>query len=228
MNRPDLSISVVVPVLDDATRLDALLQQLQSLDTALDIIVVDGGSRDNTAQVASTYPVTLLHTNAGRGNQLAVGCDAATGEVLWFVHVDSVLDPDSLAYIRDAIHGGARFGCFSISFHDATSTSMRVIAYLSNLRARWFGWLYGDQGVFCEAGFYDEIGGFSRHLPLMEDLAFSRKARQHTRPRVLEARIGSSARRFTTGGAWRTFWKMQCLKFAYLFGVSADTLRKHY
>ncbi len=228
MSQPSPSLSIITPVLNEASGLAVCLDRLIAIEGEKEIIIVDGGSTDHTCAVAARYPVTLIHSDRGRGKQLATGRDAASGDLLWFIHVDSVIHPQSGKWIRETTASGTRCGCFSLFFHDSTTIGIRVIAYLSNLRARWFRSLYGDQGIFCDAAFYDQIGGFNRELPLMEDIEFSRRARRHTHLQVLPHPIGSSARRFLKGGVWRTFWKMQALKLCYACGMSAETIRKQY
>jgi hypothetical protein len=122
---------------------------------------------------------------------------------------------------------GTRFGCFSLYFHDRDSFLMGLTSFFSTWRARYLGWVFGDQGIFVTASLFKQIEGFPKQ-PLMEDLQFSLNAKRLSKVSVVDLKIGTSARRFTEGGVLKTIWLMHRLKYDYFRGVPAEQLWKRY
>lgn len=220
-------ISIIIPVLNEEDRLASLLDSLSELSGDVEIIVVDGGSTDGSAKVAAER-ATVLVSEPGRANQMNAGAGIAKGSVYWFVHADSVLPSGNCVLaIQAAVESGACFGCFSLYFHDSNTFLMRLIGLFSTWRARYLGWVFGDQGIFVTAAFFQQLGGFPKQ-PIMEDLQFSLNAKRMSEVLVIDLEIGTSARRFTEAGTLKTLWLMHRLKFDYFRGVSADQLWKRY
>ncbi len=223
-------ISIIIPVLNEAPHITEHLRAFQALKGQFEIIVVDGGSQDQTVNLANACleaPHKVISSDTGRAKQLNKGASIAEGHTLWFVHLDSQLHPNSPLAIEHARSNGYRYGCFSLFFYDSQHLFMKFVAFTSRLRARQGKWLFGDQGIFIQKAFFDQINGFPQ-IPIMEDLAFSTRAREYNKPKVLKLPIGTSARRFHHGGMLKTFLKMQKLKLDYLRGVSTHTLLQQY
>lgn len=219
-------ISIIVPVLNEEATIGATLDHLMRACPDCEILVVDGGSTDQTADIAQRYARVLVST-PGRGQQMNVGAAAAAGDILWFVHADTEVDPKADSQIRQALADPATIGGgLTLAFHDS-SLSLAIVAGLSNLRARTLHWIFGDQSLFVRRSVFESLGGFPV-LPLMEDLEMSRRLNRCGRLVLLDAMSRTSARRFRDGGTWRVLWRMQCLKAGYLLGVPAAKLHARY
>ncbi len=220
-------ISIIIPVLNDEQHLVRLIDNLSELSGDYELIVVDGGSTDDSARIAAER-ATVVESEPGRAHQMNAGARIARGSVFWFVHADSVVPSlSSVLAIQAAVDKGVEVGCFALYFHDSNAFLMRLTGILSTWRARYVGWLFGDQGIFVTAAFFRQLDGFPKQ-PIMEDLQFSLNAKRLSKASVIDLKIGTSARRFTQAGTLKTLWLMHCLKFDYLRGVSAEQLWKRY
>ena len=190
-------ISVVIPTLNEATRLPTLLRRLAASSTPHEVIVADGGSTDGTARLAEMSGASLIEGARGRGPQLAAGAAAARGDILWFLHADTTLPAaDPLAAIARALDTEETIegGNFRLLFDGNTEFCRWLDGFYERLRAR--GLYYGDSGVFIRRAVFDGIGGIGP-LALMEDYDLVR--RLEARGRTIQIRdpaLTTSARRF--------------------------------
>jgi rSAM/selenodomain-associated transferase 2 len=219
------SVSIVVPVLDEAERLPGLLDRLRRDFASCEVVVVDGGSADGSPDLVCA-PAVLVRSQPGRGHQLNVGARNSSGEVLWFVHADARVDPAALGQLRAALAdpqvvGG---GC-TLRFDRAAA--LRYVAWTSNQRARRLRWIFGDQALFVRRSVFDSLGGFPE-IPLMEDLELSRRLARAGRTVLLPSPCTASARRFEAHGTLRLLAWMQWLKLAYLAGADPAALARRY
>lgn len=222
----ELPVSIVVPVLNEAPRLPGLLDRLIRDFPGCELVVVDGGSSDGTADLVAA-PARLVQTWAGRGHQLNVGAAATTGPVLWFIHADTRPDPAALEQVQAALADPAVVGGgLRLSF-DRGTAALRWVAWSSNVRARRLGWIFGDQAMFIRRAAFDRLGGFPE-WPLMEDLEMSRRLARAGRLVLLPARSMASSRRFDEHGVFRLLVLMQRLKLAYFAGVDPAELGRRY
>lgn len=220
-----IKISLIVPIYNEGKTIDTLLEQLSSLSGSWEIILADGGSTDDTLS-KSEGCYTLLSCPKGRANQMNYAAKHATGDVLWFVHCDSILPKDSYEQIRSAVEQGARWGCFHIGF-DYDGPFMGCNTYLSNRRAR-KGIAFGDQGIFVIRELFLELGGFPE-LPLMEDYEFSRRMREKNIPIAqLPGRIITSGRRYRDKFPLVTMWQMFYLRCLYRRGMDINDIARRY
>lgn len=219
-------VSIVVPVLNEEKNIKKALEKLRSLKGNKEIIVVDGGSIDNTVSIARSYARVVL-SSKGRAIQMNTGAKLARGEIIWFVHSDSVLEVDSILEIEKEIELGFIGGGFSLYFYDSKSYFMRYIALTSNIRASLLKMFFGDQGIFIRRDKFIEVGGFPE-IDIMEDLEYSKRIAKLGRIRRLKKSIGTSSRRFTKGGLLKTFLLMQKLKVLYILGVDPKKLSDMY
>ena len=213
-------LSIVIPVRDAATFLASCLAALEegrSCGLVREIIVVDGGSRDDTPARALALGARLLVAPAGRGAQLAAGAASASGAWLLFLHADTILPPDwpaSVAAFLDVKENAARAGYFALRFDDG-GWAPRLIERCVALRCRWLGLPYGDQGLLLTAESYRALGGF-RPLPLMEDIDLVRRIGPR-RLRLLPAAVTTSAARYRRDGYGpRVLRNLACLTLYYL------------
>ena len=218
-------ISIVVPTLNEADNLRATLDALQVFGDA-EIIVVDGGSDDATVSIARDYNVKILHSKRGRGMQLQTGGAAATGEVFWFVHADTVPPPDAIFEIKKALKdsrvGG---GNFTIRF-DGERCAAKILTRLYP-KLNYLGLIYGDSAIFARREIYQKIGGF-KDYPIFEDLDFVERLRKAGEIVTLPAIVTTSSRRFAGKSFVLTFARWTILQILYWLGVSPETLLKIY
>lgn len=221
-----LKLSVIVPVLNEADVIGANLQALLAA-APHEIIVVDGGSTDQTREICRQLGVTLVTSQPGRGRQMNVGAGRASGDVLLFLHADTRLPTGALrdiaAILRDSHCPGGRFDVEI----DGTHWMLKIVAALINQRSRLTGVATGDQGIFVRRPVFQSMGGFPE-VPLMEDIAFCRKLKRIGPIACLRSRVITSGRRWESDGVWRTIIKMWALKLAYLAGVSPHRLKRFY
>ncbi len=221
-----LAVTIIVPVLDEAHIIEAALTRLRRDFGDCELIVVDGGSSDDTTHLAATH-ARVLSASPGRALQMNEGARHADGDVLWFVHADTAIDPQALHQLRAALADpGTVGGGLSLRF-DRYTPSLDYLARVSTLRARRLHHVFGDQAMFVRREVFERLGGFAP-LPLMEDLEFSRRLHRTGRMVVLPATSTASSRRFTRYGTLRMIAFMQYLKLLFLAGVSPERIRLRY
>ena len=223
-----MKLSIIVPTLDEGASVATTLESFAPMRSAGDeVIVVDGGSADGTPELARPRADRVLTAPRGRARQMNAGAAAAGGDVLWFVHADSRVDPAARADLEQAFgtggHAWARFGVRL----SGRRPLFRLVAALMNARSCLTGIATGDQGIAVTRTAFEAVGGFPE-LPLMEDVALSRALRARARPACLPVRITTSSRRWEQHGAWRTVWLMWSLRFAYWRGVDPAVLAGRY
>lgn len=220
-------LSVIVPALNEAAGIGDTLAALAPLRAAgHEVLVVDGGSRDDTVRRAEAACDRVLDAPRGRAAQMNAGAAAAQGEGLLFLHADTRLPPDALPAVQQALAAGARWGRFDVAI-EGRSRWLPVVATLMNWRSRLTGIATGDQALFVSAALFRELGGYAP-LPLMEDVELSRRLRAVARPACLRQRVRTSGRRWDERGALRTIVLMWWLRWRYWRGTPADALARAY
>lgn len=215
-----------MPVLNEAGGIGAALKALAPLrERGAEVLVVDGGSRDETAAVASPLADCVLQAPRGRASQMNAGAAAAQGRLLLFLHADTRLPDDALLQIEQAIRRHA-WGRFDVSIA-GRSAWLPVIAATMNLRSRLTGIATGDQAIFMTRAAFDAVGGYPDQ-PLMEDIELSKRLKRIGPPACLRARVVTSGRRWERRGVWRTILLMWRLRFAYWRGIPAARLADRY
>jgi rSAM/selenodomain-associated transferase 2 len=222
------SLSVVLPTLNAAARLETCLSALRAWPGTLQLIVVDGGSDDDTVKLAHAAEATVLPTDKGRGQQLARGGAAGTGPWVLFLHADTILSDtwveDVQQYMAEPDQN-SKAAAFRFALDDG-SVSARRIERLVAWRCRALGLPYGDQGLLIRKETYDEVGGY-RALPLMEDVDLVRRIGRK-QIHMFEARAVTSADRYRKNGWWaRPSRNLFCL-FLYICGVPPRWIAKLY
>ena len=222
-----MQLSVVMPVLDEAAGISATLRALAPLRArGHEVIVVDGGSADATVALASAGADRVIQGPRGRARQMNAGAAVAQGEVLLFLHADTLLPDAADGAVQQAIHEGARWGRFDVRISGGKAM-FPVISALMNLRSRWSGITTGDQALFVQRTLFMQLGGYADQ-PLMEDIELSRRLRVLSPPACLRLRVLTSGRRWQQRGVWRTVWLMWRLRWRYWRGASPEALARAY
>ncbi len=220
------TLSVIIPTLDEACVLRATLDAVRRLRGSVELLVVDGGSSDATAEIAHACGARDLSVGRGRGVQMHAGAEAARGQVFWFLHADTIPPPDAAERIFDALRDAAVFGGnFQLRF-DGAKRAARFLTWLYP-QLRKLGLTYGDSGIFVRAAAYREIGGF-KPFPIFEDLDLVRRLRRVGRMAHLPATVVTSSRRFEGRSFPLTFTRWAILQVLYWLGVHPRTLARLY
>ena len=219
-------ISIIIPVLNEAAVLGALLRQLKSIPGPCQIIVVDGGSADETLACAQALAdCSLVSPVVGRAAQMNLGAAEAEGDILWFVHADSALLGAPWAY-RQALSGGATWGFFPVRLAGSMPV-FRILEHAINWRSRLSSVATGDQGIFVRRECFVGLQGFAEQ-PLMEDVEICKRLRRQARPQVARLPLQTASRRWEHYGVLRTVVLMWRLRLLYFLGVSAQRLATKY
>jgi glycosyltransferase involved in cell wall biosynthesis len=245
-------ISIIIPVLNESANLQRAIKSTQPSDN-IEVIVVDGGSTDDTCQVAVELGVQVITSPAGRSRQMNLGAAAATGDILLFLHGDSRLPLGFDRLIRQVMNrkdvpitGGATCGhvwsevasdpcvagrkaiagAFRLGI-DAPQRSLRWVERGVNWRSQVCQMPYGDQGIFLRAKVFNEIGGFP-DLPIMEDFELMRRLRKRGKISIVPQPVMTSARRWLQKGILKTTLINQLMVLGYLVGVSPTQLVELY
>ncbi|HEY3784404.1 MAG TPA: TIGR04283 family arsenosugar biosynthesis glycosyltransferase [Steroidobacteraceae bacterium] len=223
-----MKLSIIVPVLNEAQQLLHALESLASVRArGVEVIVVDGGSGDEAAAAAGRMGVRLVSSSKGRARQMNAGARIASGEVLLFLHVDTVLPENAELLIETAMRDRRRiWGRFDVDIR-GRSWMLTVIAALMNWRSRVSAIATGDQGIFVVRSAFESVGGYPDQ-PLMEDIELCKRLRVLSPPACLRARAVTSGRRWESRGVWHTIILMWRLRWAYWRGVPASVLASMY
>jgi rSAM/selenodomain-associated transferase 2 len=222
----EASVSVIVPALNESLRIARAINSAFSAG-AHEVIVVDGGSMDDTLQRAEQAGALVRSSPPGRAVQQNAGAALARGNVLLFLHADNWLGSETIQQIKQHCRSRTRVaGAFRQSI-DAVGMSYRVLERGNALRASWFGRPYGDQGIFVDRQLFVEVGCFAE-VPLMEDLLIMQQIRHHVRPTLLAGPIHVDARRWQQGGIVRQTLRNWSLLGAHTFGCSPARLARFY
>jgi rSAM/selenodomain-associated transferase 2 len=225
--KSNLTVSVVIPVLDDLDALATTLEEFRSARIGPDeIIIIDGGHDSDCASLALRYHCIYLRTRPVRGYQLHAGARCASGDVIWFLHADAHPPVSAIALIRDQIAAGAIGGYFRFRFAGQQTWYKRLLTWFINIRTR-FGVPYGDQGLFIRTSSYATTGGFP-DFPLFEEVSLVKAARSDGRFVEIDTPIGVSPRRWEQDGWLRRTLANRLLALGYMLGISPQTLARRY
>ena len=222
-----MKLSIVMPVLNEASGIAAALTALAPLRArGAEVIVVDGGSGDGTAELARPLADRLLGAPRGRASQMNAGAAAANGDVLLFLHADTSLPEEADRLVLDGLaRSGREWGRFNVSFDGGGA--LRLVALMMNWRSRLTSIATGDQAMFMRRVAFDKVGGFPT-IALMEDVALSARLKRVSRPLCLTARVSTSGRRWRRHGTLRTILLMWLLRLRYFLGADPARLARAY
>jgi len=221
-------ISIIIPALNEGAGLEATLLALQPLRArGHEVIVVDGGSRDNSVGIARRHSDRILMSGAGRALQMNAGAEYARHEILLFLHADTRLPEAADQLIDTALaEQASRWGRFDVRL-DHAHPVYRLIERSINWRSHITGVATGDQAIFVERKYFERVGSYDR-LPLMEDVTLSKKLLHFARPARITTPVLTSARRWEQGGVLHTVLLMWSLRTAFYFGADPHRLAELY
>lgn len=223
-----MRISVIVPTLNESDSIVATLDRLKPFRMdGHEVIVVDGGSQDETVKLATSRADKIIKSAPSRAQQMNIGASHASGDVLWFLHADTLVPADAAQLILRVFENQKnQWGRFNIRL-SGKHLLLRMVERLMNLRSRITGIATGDQGIFVQREAFDSVGGFMP-IPLMEDLDISKRLKKLSRPYCVDAKLITSSRRWEENGVLRTILLMWRLRLAYALGVSPEKLAHDY
>jgi len=220
-------LSIIVPVLNEAAGLSQLAAHLAPFSQAgAQVLLVDGGSDDDTFELAERAGLRVIRSERGRARQMNTGAAQATGDILIFLHADTRLPEGALALLNTKLTTAHGWGRFDVAIAGRPAM-LRVVARMMNWRSRLTGIATGDQAMFMTREAFEAAAGFPEQ-PLMEDIEMSRRLGARSRPVCLRARVITSGRRWETRGVWNTIVLMWRLRWAYWRGVSPAALARAY
>lgn len=220
------SVSIVIPTLNEARNIVALIDRLHRCFPGVEIIVADGGSEDGTPKEVGDF-ARVVFSEKGRAYQMNAGARAAAGEILWFLHADCWPSDRSVDLIVEALEdpavvgGGFRWGLNGSKWYYGIFTSL---AHVKNkIRCN----LFGDMGIFVRRAVFEELNGYAE-IPICEEVEFAKRLKKKGKIAVLDEVLLSSDRRLLKEGPIWAFVKNDIIKLAYSLGVAPETLKKYY
>jgi len=222
------TVSVIIPTLDECEHVTATLAPLQEPRRAgHEVIVVDGGSNDGTCDLASGKADKIVSSPRGRALQLNTGAREARGQTLLFLHADTLLSADAIDALLTEFPSSRRvWGRFDVRL-SGSHVSLRVVENMMNVRSRLSGIATGDHAIFVKRETFERIGGYPE-IPLMEDIAISRRLKRQSRPFCCTQRVVTSSRRWEEKGILKTILLMWRLRLAYALGADPRDLARSY
>ncbi len=219
-------ISIIIITLNEEELIGGLLLSLRDVED-VEIIVSDGGSIDRTGRVARKYTEKVIRGERGRGKQLNAGAALATGDILWFLHVDST-PPENFKYhiLNTLKKPGVAGGAFTLEI-DSNLSSLKFISKVVELRSMISRIPYGDQGIFVKRDVFEKINGFE-NIPLMEDIDFGRRLKKEGKIEILNQKIKTCARAWERDGVMRTTLRNWVYVTLFFMGYSPQKLYDRY
>ncbi|EMI45652.1 TIGR04283 family arsenosugar biosynthesis glycosyltransferase [Rhodopirellula sp. SWK7] len=218
-------VSVIVPTLNEAEHLGNAIKWLVGID-AVEVIVADGGSSDGTVEIARRLGAKVVVAAPSRARQMNAGAALASGDVLLFLHADTILPDDFVDHVRQVIRGGSIAGAFELTI-DGSHAAYRLIEWMVRLRSRYLHMPYGDQAIFVSAEHFYRMEGYP-NWPLMEDVDLCRRLRARGRIGRASASVQTSARRWSRLGIVKTTVINLCCLVGYRLGISPFKLKRWY
>ena len=223
---PVQKISIIIPALNEAEAISRTLSGLEGIEN-LEVIVVDGGSIDATAALAGSRGARVIQSNPGKAVQMNTGAKVATGNILVFLHADTLLPKNFSHQIVSALdQNGVAAGAFRLRIN-STRAGLRIIEAMANLRSRLLQLPYGDQALFMRKALFEEIGGFP-DLPIMEDFILIRRLKHKGKIVLLPESVMTSPRRWLHFGIFKTWLINQWIIIAYYLGTPPERLNRWY
>ena len=219
-----MKISVIVPTLNEESHIEKTLQSVMKQEGDYELYVVDGGSTDNTVTIAKKY-ACVISSKRGRAIQMNAGAKLCKGDILLFLHADTLLPDNGFREIRKRIRDETvAGGSFYIAF-DADNFILRGVSFITRFNFRLFH--FGDQGIFVRRDIFQSLRGY-KEMPIMEDYDFYKRLREQGKVILIRMPVISSARRFIKKGVIRQLLINKFVVLAYWAGVDIQTIKRFY
>ncbi len=219
-------ISIIIPTYNEEVGIETLLNKLQALRPQCELIIVDGGSEDNTVSLVSQHVDVVIHSDKGRALQMNVGAATAKAPIVLFLHADTFLPDNAIEQLKSAMEKGFVWGRFDIEL-TGSSRLLSIVAWSMNKRSRWTGIATGDQALFLDKPVFEQLGGFAE-ISLMEDIELTSRLRKLGKPYCSNSKVISSGRRWISFGIIKAILLMWSLRLRYFFGTDPDELEPLY
>ncbi|MEX0274856.1 MAG: TIGR04283 family arsenosugar biosynthesis glycosyltransferase [Flavobacteriaceae bacterium] len=222
------TISIIVPVLNEEQWVGPFLRQLNShlpQDNTTEILVVDGGSSDKTVSKAKENGGKVVASTRGRAIQMNTGARMAKGDILYFLHVDTLPPPHFCQHITTAVRNGHQAGCFQMRF-DSTSPFLRFFAWFT--RFNWSVCRGGDQSLYVDKALFLRTGGYNEDYRIYEDNELAARLGKLTRFKVLPQKVVTSARKYQLLGTWRLQYHFARIHLKNYLGAGPEALYQYY
>ncbi|WP_414527597.1 TIGR04283 family arsenosugar biosynthesis glycosyltransferase [Nodularia chucula] len=219
-------ISIIIPTFNEAANIENAIASTQP-NTNVELIVVDGGSQDDTVNIAQSLSVKVITSLPGRAMQMNAGAMAATGDILLFLHADTRLPAGFDHMVRSALKQPQTVaGAFALRI-DADDWTLRWVEKGVNWRSHFWQMPYGDQAIFLSTEVFQKIGKFPE-LPIMEDFELIRRLKRISKITIIPVPVITSARRWLKKGVLQTTLLNQMVITAYFLGISPERIRCWY
>jgi len=219
-------VSIIIPVLNEENSIKDLLHQLQTYrQQGHEVIVVDGGSNDNTCSISKPLSDKVITSESGRALQMNNGAAHSENDILWFLHADTLISDKAIESIQQALNEND-WGRFNVKL-SGSHILFRLIEKMMNIRSCLTGIATGDQGIFVKKHVFNAVNGYP-NIPLMEDIEISKKLKLISRPVCIKEKLTTSSRRWEEKGILSTVLLMWKFRLLYWLGVSADKLAAQY
>ena len=220
------TISIIIPVLNEAAIIRSTLDNLLAYQDA-EVIVVDGGSKDNTASIARAAGAKTIIVSGGKAVQMNAGAKIATADILLFLHVDTSLPDNFIQLVIQTLKQPEVIaGAFELNI-EGKKLSLRWIEALVKMRSHLFSLPYGDQAIFLIKKTFEDVGGFSQ-LPIMEDFELMQRLKRQGKIAIASDKVITSSRRWQKLGVWKTTLINQLVIAGYYMGISPERLSHFY
>ena len=219
-------ISIIIPTLNESQNIKATLASTQ-ISTNVEVVVVDGGSEDNTVEIVESLGVKVITGDKNRARQMNIGAMNASGDILLFLHADTLLPADFDIMVREALQDHSTVaGAFALRIN-APDISLRLVEWGVKWRSKLFKMPYGDQAIFITKEKFNQLGGFPE-LAIMEDFELIRNLNKISKITFIQVPVITSPRRWLKKGIWQTTLINQIVIIAYFIGVSPEKIRSWY
>lgn len=218
-------ISIIIPTLNEEKYCEPLLQQLRSIQISHEIIVVDGGSEDQTKEIASQYADYIIETSKGRGLQLAEGFQISKGSYLLFLHADVQFQMPTFLFLEDLIRHKVALASFRINF-DMNHWFLKLNAFFTRFSASCF--YFGDQGLWISRELYLTSGGFDSRLDILEDQEFYNRAKRKSTAMKLRNYLIVSDRKYRKRGVFKLQFFYYRIWLMYFLGMGSQRIQEVY